>query len=168
MFVFKIGWWVFCIKWLIVLFNICNRVYEIFEGWKEVEWVYYCFEGDDGFVIFFDLKWDEIMKNVFVCVFLFCMLKYWFIEIYVSILYVLFKIVVLNFFVIWRYCIFFFWRILGRRLWLRLVKGLVWMLGIWGCLCIIILFIVSCVCMLLCEKVLIRFFRLFLCVYCVY
>ncbi|KGB79259.2 scavenger mRNA-decapping enzyme DcpS [Cryptococcus deuterogattii R265] len=38
-------------------------VYEILEGRKEAERVYYRSEGDDGFVILPDLKWDETTEN---------------------------------------------------------------------------------------------------------
>ncbi|OWZ73874.1 hypothetical protein AYX14_00598 [Cryptococcus neoformans] len=38
-------------------------VYEILEGRKEAERVYYRSEGDDGLVILPDLKWDETTEN---------------------------------------------------------------------------------------------------------
>lgn len=44
------------------------RVYEILEGRKEAERVYYRSEGDDGFVILPDLKWDETTEKALVCV----------------------------------------------------------------------------------------------------
>lgn len=64
----KIGWWVSHTDWPRVLFDIYVRVYEILEGRKEVERVYYRSEGDDGFVILPDLKWDETTENALVCV----------------------------------------------------------------------------------------------------
>lgn len=63
----KIGWWVLYTNRWNVLFNMYTRVYEILEGRKEAERVYYRSEGDDGLVILPDLKWDETTENALVC-----------------------------------------------------------------------------------------------------